>query len=458
MNNSVEEKKYGEWLPASASRFEQAIRETDLSGSPQRATRVGIALLLLGLGGFLGWAAYAPLDAGVPAPGSIVIESQRKPVQHLAGGIVRKVHVAEAQRVEAGAVLVELDDTKLRADLEALKARYYGGLALEARLKAERRRDGTIEFPPELVAAAQQDVHALRNMSLQQQLFASRRAALQAELHANDEAIASLSAQRGGLLARLAGRRSQLALLDEQLRGSRGLAADGYLPRNRLLEEERMRADLMSQIVDLEASAAARLSDIAELRMRSQAKQREFLQNVDAEMAEISRELPAYMERLASIADEIRRTRLTSPVNGVVVGLQVQSVNAVVAPGSKIMDIVPMNERLILEVRIEPQLIDRIQPGLQADVRFNAFQDAPDQVVQGKLISVSADRMTDPVTHVPYFLGRIEVLPESLARLTDKQLIPGMSADAVIKTGERSLLDYLARPLMRRVAMAMTEY
>src|SRR5690606_2940809 len=196
----------------------------------------------------------------------------------------RKVHVAEAQRVEAGAVLVELDDTKLRADLEALKARYYGGLALEARLKAERRRDGTIEFPPELVAAAQQDVHALRNMSLQQQLFTSRRAALQAELHANDEAIASLSAQRSGLLARLGGRRSQLALLDEQLRGSRGLAADGYLPRNRLLEEERMRADLLSQIVELEASAAARLSDIAELRMRSQVKQREFLQNVDAEM------------------------------------------------------------------------------------------------------------------------------------------------------------------------------
>lgn len=439
-------------------RLEQSARKADLTGCPHRPTRIGIVLLFLGLGGFITWAALAPLDQGVPAPGAIVIESQRKPVQHLSGGIVRKVYVSEAQQVEAGTVLVELDDTKLRADLEAVKARYYGGLALEARLQAERGRAHQIDFPPQLVAAAEQDLQALRNMSLQQQLFFSRRAALDAELRANDEAIASLWSQRNGLQARLNGRRAQLALLDEQLSGSRDLAADGYLPRNRLLEEERLSADLQSQVIDLEASISARQSDIAELRLRREVKMREFLQNVDAELAEVARELPAYMERLSSISDEISRTRLTSPVKGSVVGLQVQSVNAIIAPGSKIMDIVPVNERLILEVRIDPQLIDRIQPGLRADVRFNAFQDAPDTLVEGRLISVSADRLTDPVTNMPYFLGRIEVLPESLDRLKDKQLIPGMSADAVIKTGERSLLDYLVRPLIRRVSTSMTEY
>lgn len=438
--------------------LERSARATDLSGNPHRPTRIGIALLLVGLGGFVTWAALAPLDQGVPAPGAIVIESQRKPVQHLTGGIVRKVYVSEAQQVEAGTVLVELDDTRLRADLEAVKARYYGGLALEARLQAERGRAHQVDFPAQLVAAAEEDLQALRNMSLQQQLFFSRRAALDAELRANDEAIASLWSQRNGLQARLGGLRTQLSLLDEQLRGSRDLAADGYLPRNRLLEEERLSADLQSQIIDLEASISARQNDMAELRFRREVKVREFLQSVDAELAEVARELPAYMERLTSIKDEISRTRLTSPVKGSVVGLQVQSVNAVIAPGSKIMDIVPVNERLILEVRIDPQLIDRLHPGLRADVRFNAFQDAPDTLVEGRLISVSADRLTDPVTNAPYFLGRIEVLPESLARLKDKQLIPGMSADAVIKTGERSLLDYMVRPLLRRVSTSMTEY
>ncbi len=440
------------------NRLEQAARATDLSGNPHRPTRIGVALLLVGLGGFLAWAALAPLDEGVPAPGAIVIESQRKPVQHLSGGIVRKVHVTEAQQVEAGTVLVELDDTQLRADIEAAKVRYYGGLALEARLQAESDRASRIVFPAELVAAAEEDPLARRNMDLQQQLFFSRRVALQAELRSIDEAIASLRSQRVGLHARLDGLRRQLALLDEQLRGSRDLAADGYLPRNRLLEEERLNADLHAQMLDLEASITARQNDISELTLRRQFRMHDFLQGVDAELAAVARELPAHMEQLASLATEITRTRLVSPVKGTVVGLQVQSVNAVVAPGSKIMDIVPANERLILEVRIEPQLIDRLKPGLNADIRFNAFQDAPDTIVEGRLISVSADRFTDPVTNQPYFLGRVEVPPESLGRLKDKRLVPGMSADAVIKTGERSLLDYLVRPLMRRVSTSMTEY
>ncbi|MDO9009954.1 MAG: HlyD family type I secretion periplasmic adaptor subunit [Thiobacillus sp.] len=442
----------------SGDRLDRAAHATDLSGNPRWPTKIGYALLLVGLGGFVTWAALAPLDEGVPAPGSIVIESQRKPVQHLTGGIVRKVHVSEAQQVEAGTVLVELDDTQLRADLEAIKSRLYGGIALEARLMAERTHASHIEFPPEFVALTVHEPQALRNMNLQEQLFFSRQAALQSELRSIDQAISSLGSQQLGLRARLSGRRIQLALLEEQLKGSRGLAAEGYLPRNQLLEEERLGADLYSQTIDLESSIAASHSDIAELRLRRETRMREFLQQVDAELAEVAREVPAFREKLASLATEISRTRLTSPVKGIVVGLQVQSVNAVVAPGSKMMDIVPTNERLILEVRIEPQLIDRLHPGLLADVRFNAFQSSPDTLVEGRLISVSADRLTDPVSNMPYFLGRIEVLPESLGKLKDKQVIPGMSADAVIKTGERSLLDYMVRPLIRRVSTSMTEY
>lgn len=448
----------GEPSTESGDRLDRVARATDLSGNPHGPMKIGTGLLLIGLGGFITWAALAPLDQGVPAPGAVVIESQSKPVQHLTGGIVRKVYVTEAQQVEVGEVLLELDDTQLRADLEAVKSRVYGGLALEARLLAERTGASQVEFSPELVAAATHEPQALRSMSLQQQLFFSRRAALQSELRSLDQAFSSLGSQQRGLKARRDGMRIQSALLDEQLKGSRDLAAEGYLPRNKLLEEQRLSADLYAQGIDLEASIAARQSDMAELRLRRMVRMETFLQQVDTDLAEIAQEVPAYRERLASLATEISRTRLTSPVKGTVVGLQVQSINAVVAPGSKIMDIVPMNERLILEVRIEPQLIDRLHPGLLADVRFNAFQDAPDYVVEGRLISVSADRFTDPATNMPYFLGRIEVLPESLGRLKNKRLVPGMAADAVIKTGERSMLDYMVRPLLRRVSTSMTEY
>jgi len=166
LKNLFRQRAQGGQSAESNDRLDQAAHDTDLSGNPHWPTKAGSALLLVGLGGFVTWAALAPLDQGVPAPGSIVIESQRKPVQHLSGGIVRKVHVSEAQQVEAGTVLVELDDTQLRADLEAVKSRFYGGRALEARLLAERTQASQVEFPPDLIALAAHEPQALRNMAL----------------------------------------------------------------------------------------------------------------------------------------------------------------------------------------------------------------------------------------------------------------------------------------------------
>lgn len=442
----------------SEARLQKMAKGLDLSGDPGRPMRLGILFLVLGLGGFLVWAALAPLDEGVPAPGAIVIESQRKPVQHLTGGIVRTVHVAEAQRVAAGEVLLELDDTRLRAEFEKTKADYLGALARIARLQAEQVGVAAVTFPPELLGRVSTDVQAQRNIRAQEQFFASRRAALQAELRSIDEAIASQTAQRAGLQARLTGQRAQQRLLAEQLVGSRDLASEGYLPRNRLLEEERQAADFTAQIANLEAAIAANDRDVSELRLRRQARDADFRQKVDAELAELDRDLPAFAERLSAFETELERTRIVAPVAGAVVGLQVQSVGAIIAPGSKIMDIVPSDERLVLDVQIPPQLVDRVQPGLVADIMFHAFQDAPQFYVEGRLVSVSADRLVDPVTHQPYFLGRIEVLQESMKHLQGREVVPGMGADAVIKTGERSLLDYLLRPLIRRISTSMTEH
>lgn len=438
--------------------MQKLARGVDLSGDPARPMRLGVLFLVFGLGGFLVWAGLAPLDEGVPAPGAIVIESQRKPIQHLTGGIVRKVHVAEAQEVDAGEVLLELDDSRLRAEFEKAKAEYLGALARIARLQAEQAGAPALVFPPELTDRASADPQVSRNIRAQEQLFTSRREALRAELQSIDEAMASQGSQRAGLQARLAGLRAQQGLLAQQLVGSRDLAAEGYLPRNRLLEEERQAADFIAQITNLEAGMAANDRNVSELRLRRQAREADFRQRVDAELAELDRDLPVFAERLTAFELELARLRILAPVDGVVVGLQVQSVGAIIGPGSKIMDIVPSDERLVLDVQIPPQLVDRVKPGLVADIMFHAFQDAPQFYVEGRLVSVSADRLTDPLTHQPYFLGRIEVLKESMAHLEGRVLLPGMGADAVIKTGERSLLDYLARPLVRRLSTSMTEH
>lgn len=439
-------------------RLEEEAKAVKLQGDPVGPMRTGILFLLIGLGGFLAWAAWAPLDEGVPAPGAIVIESQRKPVQHLTGGIVRQVHVAEAQAVKAGDVLIELDDARLRAEQQAVKGQYYGALALQARLDAERLGRKEVQFPAVLLDAVKSDESAASRIVLQEQLFLSRRDALQSELRALDDAIAGLESQRHGLEARLSGRRQQLELVRQQLVGSRGLAAEGYLPRNRLLEEERLAVDLESQIADLIAGLASNQNSVAEMRSRRLARINDFRQRVDAELADVSRDIPAYAERLTAVSLDLDRARLLAPVDGFVVGLQVQSVGAVVAPGAKIMDIVPANEKTMLDVQIPPHLVDSVRPGLIADIRLHAFHDAPQFVIEGRLLSISADRLTDPVSHQPFFLGRIEVLPETLKHLEGRELVPGMSAEVVIKTGERSLLTYLLQPLLRRVSTSMTEY
>lgn len=418
--------------------------------------RVGLLTLAIALGGFVLWAAFAPLDEGVPTHGLVSIDTKRKAVQHLQGGIVREVRVHEGEQVQEGQVLLLLDSALTRANYESIRQHYFSVRAMEGRLLAEQANTTQIDFHSDL-RAAQHDPMVRQQLATQEQLFRSRRGALAAVLSGVDAAIAGQQAQMEGNRAMIAQRDRQAALLNDQLKGIRDLVAEGYAPRNRQLELERSLADVEASLAELKSGITRSERTIEELRQRARQQQQEYRKEVDSQLAEVRREVQADAEKLAAVTGELERTELRSPATGQVVGLAVQTVGGVVQPAQKLMDIVPTNAPLLVETRIAPHLADRVHEGLAADVRFSAFAHAPQLVVDGRVISVSRDLLTEPTTQLSYYLARVEITPEGLVKLGQHSIQPGMPVEVVIKTGERSLLTYLLYPLVRRVAQSMKE-
>lgn len=421
-----------------------------------QALRLGRYALWLGLLALLAWAALAPIDEGVPAAGLVSVDTKRKAVQHLQGGIVREVHVSEGAQVKEGDVLMALEQGSARANYESVRQHYLALRTSESRLLAERAGAASVSFHPDILAT-QSDPLVRQHMDTQLQLFRSRRQALETSLKVLAESRAGLQEQRKGLVQVLAERQRQLALVEEELEGLRDLVRDGYAPRNRQLEMERMRADIRSAMAE-NTSAQQRIErQIEEVAQRMQLTGQDYLKEVDTFLAEVRREVQADAEKLKSVTQDLARTELRAPVAGQVVGLAVQSVGAVIGPGQKVMDIVPERAPLLIEARVTPQVIDRLKEGMATEIRFSAFSHTPQLNVAGRVVSVSRDMLTDPDTRQSYFLARVEVTEQGRQTLGSRELQPGMMADVLIRTGERSFLAYLTYPLVRRIAQSMNE-
>lgn len=389
-------------ISKSSSKDKLSATQSDAGKSVRnyRATnpiRIGFIVLILGFGGFLLWAAFAPLDEGVPCSGTISIATKSKVVQHLGGGRITQVHVTEGEMVKEGDVLISLDNLTAKARYEDVHQHYLGVRAAESRLFAEQSGAGSIAFHGDLLNDP--------NSALVQRLIQNERQLFES-------------------------RRRIVMLLQEQLAGIKGLVREGYAPLNQQRDFEIRLAEIKAQM--------------------------------QTEMAQVQREVQADKEKSDALADELAMTEIRSPVSGQVVGLKVQTVGGVIQPGETLMDIVPLDETLLLDVKIAPHLIDRVKTGLIADVRFSSFAHTPQLVVQGKVESISKDLINDPRVNpaqpgASYYLGRISITPEGLKELGKRQLQPGMPVQAVIKTGERSFLTYLIDPLMKRIAVSMKE-
>ena len=437
-----------------ASNYDEGPRA---SSDTRAVARTGLLVLALGFGGFLLWAALAPLDEGVPTQGMVTLDTKRKMVQHLSGGIVKEVLVQEGQQVKEGQALMRLDGAVAKANFEAVRQRYLGFRAMQSRLFAEQAGSGEIDFHPD-VKAALNDPLIKQQVSTQQQLIQARRAALAADLQGIEESMQGLKEQLGSYQNILVQRRSQLALLTEELNNTRGMVKEGYAPRNRQLELERMVAESNAAIADLTGNSLRITRQVAELGQRSLARKQEYRKEIETQLADVTREVQSDAEKFVAVTADLDRMEIKAPANGQVVGLSVQTVGAVLQPGQKLLDVVPDQQTLLLEAHIPPHLIDKVQAGLMADIRFNSFAHSPQLVVDGKVISVSGDLLNDPQQpQFSYYLARVQVTPAGMKTLGSRQMQPGMPAEIVIKTGERSLLTYLLHPLTKRMAASMKE-
>lgn len=444
--------------PAAASSAEPVAPEAGVPGV-QETTRFGVRALMLGMIGFVGWAALAPLDEGVPTQGTVSLETKRKAVQHLTGGIVRAVHVGEGAVVQAGQLLIKLDDTAVYAGYQSTRQHYLTLRATESRLMAEQLGETTIAFHPDVLAAAD-DPWVRQLEDNQRQLLLARRGALTAELTALRQSLAGQQGTLVGLMGVLPHRQQQLILLQEELGGLRDLVAEGYAPANQQRALERQAAELAATLSDLQGTASRTRSAVAELQARVLQREQEYRKEIGSTLADLRREVQADADKLRAAEAELARTEIRAPAGGQVVGLVMQTVGGVIQPSQKLMDIVPADEGLILEARVPPHLVDRVHAGQETDIRFANFVHAPQLVVPGQVISISGDLLSEPGPGgqpLAYYLARIAVTPAGRQRLGPHVLQAGMPAEVLIRTGERSLLTYLLHPLVKRLAAAMKE-
>ena len=433
--------------------------ELVLTADTSKPARLGLWVLGIGFGGFLLWAGLAPLDEGVPTQGQVIVDTKRKAVQHLSGGLIREVFVKEGQFVKAGEALIRLDDAMTLANYESVRQHYLTVRAMESRLLAEQRGAAKIVFHPDL-ARASKDAEVKQFINNQDLLFQSRRQALHAEQAAMAESVQGQQAAIQGYEGVYRNRSSQLESIQEELKGLRELVKEGYAPRNKQFEMERMAADAMGSMAELQGNIMRARSAMAELKMRMVQRQQEYRKEVDTQLSDVRREVQADADKYKAMSEEKERTVIRAPVEGQVVGLMVQNVGGIITPGQRLMDIVPDKEMLLLEAKIPTHMIDRVHPGLETDVRFSSFAHSPALVVQGKVESVSSDLIIDPqpvMMAMPYYLARISVTPEGMKELGQRQLQAGMPAEVIIKTGERTVLTYLLHPLLKRMAASMKE-
>lgn len=431
-----------------------------LESDTKSSIRLGAWILLAGFGGFLLWAALAPLDEGVPSDGVVSIETKRKVVQHLTGGIVTAVNVKEGQLVKEGDVLLSIDNASAKARYEEIRQHYLGLRAQESRLLAEKAGGKSIVFHEDLIKNSDDPLIVL-HMQNQSQLLSARQNGLSAELSGIAEAIHGQEAEIQGHKGILESRKAQLALLNEQLNGIKALVLEGYAPRNQQNDLEQKVAQVHGDIADAEANILRSIRSINELKQRSNTRRQNENKDIDTQMAQVRLEVQSDAEKFKALSEDLQRTEIRSPATGQVVGLQVQTVGAVIQAGQKLMDIVPLDEGLLLEVKVAPHLIDRISAGLDADVRFSSFSNSPQLFVKGKVDSISHDLISDPPQgaqpSASYYLARISITPEGMQELGDRQMQSGMPVQVIINTGERTLLTYLLHPLTKRISASLQE-
>ncbi|SHN42628.1 membrane fusion protein, protease secretion system [Duganella sacchari] len=420
--------------------------------------RIGWIIVLVGVLGFIIWASFAPLNKGVPMPGTVTKEGNRKSVQHLTGGTVQEILVKDGDVVKAGQVLVRINSTAAKSQLETTRAQYFTARLTEARLTAERDGAKSMAFPASL-QEFKNDPRVVEGFALQQQLFSSRRMSLENELGGIEESIAGLKLQNAGLAEARDSKKAQIAIMKEQTENLRDLAKDGYVARSKLLDSERIYAQLSGDLSQDIGNLGRGQRQISELQLRRMQRQQDYQKEVRSQLSDTQREAEALSSRVIGQNYDLAQTDVRAPVDGTVVGQAVFTTGGVVGAGMKLMEIVPSGDALVVEGQLPVNLIDRVHNGMPAELMFSAFNVNRTPHIPGEVIQVSADRTVDERSGTPYYKVRARVTPEGAKMIAQMKLDiqPGMPVEMFVKTGERTLMSYLLKPVFDRAKTSLSE-
>lgn len=425
------------------------------TGNIDRAVRNGVLVFAFGFVGFLLWAFLAPLGQGIPAAGVVKNASEQKAISHMQGGVVKDIFVKEGDKVKKGDVLLSLDETVAKANHGALVTQLDGFKAEAARLMAERGNLAVVKYPVELVTKKREAAIA-ELLANQDRLFDSRRSALQTDLVALEAMVKSSREQYAGQQNLVSSRKHRVALMEAELSSYRQLAEKGFISRVKLSESERLLSEAQSDALEAMANLSAVQARLVEVEGRIRQRKQQYVGEADARLAEVESQLAQLKDRSGATGFDVEHSEIRAPVDGIVTGLKIHTKGGIVRPGEPILGIVPDGDPLIVEARVSPTEIESIHTSLPTEIRFSSFDPATTPPVPGVVETVSADRFTDTQTGQSYYMARITISPQ-VASLINKPILPGMPAEVVIKTGERTLMQYLIGPLKVRIAKSLLE-
>ena len=428
---------------------------TTLSTNDRPVRNIGAAIVLATFGIFGIWAFFAPMDSSALAPGVVVVKSYRKTVQHLDGGIVAKILTKDGAIVKEGQPLLILDDAQIKAQLEIARGQNITLAAQVARLRAERDQLKKIDYPEILNDTS--DPRATEAKVAENNVFNSHKISHEGEIAVLNQRISQISSKIHGLQGQIDSKKQLVASYLEEIHDLKELLAEGFADKQRLRELERNHAMQTGEIAQLNAEIATNQMLISETRLQILQVQKQFQEEVAGKLSEAQAQLNDANERVAATKDKLERVVIKAPASGMVLGLEAHTENGVITPGHPILDIVPQDAELVIEARVSPMDIDRVIVGLQAEVRFSAFKQSKTPKMDGKVINISPDRFIDEKTGEGYYLARVELTPGSQKKLGDLQLLPGMPAEVLINTGERTLFQYLAQPATNFFARSFIE-
>lgn len=424
--------------------------------NPRRYSFAGYVILFITFGILGTWAYFAVIASAVVAPGVVALESDRKVVQHLEGGIVQEILVREADFVEQGDPLLVLDNIQVNSEITVLEQRRATSEALIARLVAEQTFAEEIDFSPDLLNS--EDPHVKSAVQAQRNIFEDRRSIFLSQTEILEFRAEQLNGQAEGYEVQLAAVERRHALRSELFERMRTGEERGVIESNRLSE-------MQDEVIQIEASIGTAMSDIAqvkaaagEARLNILKLKQEYSERANSELKTARSELAEINEKLTVAADRMRRTTILAPTTGKVQSLAVTTRGSVIRSGEILMEIVPSDETLLIDAKVAPVDVDNVRPGLETEVRFSAFKARLSKLVLGEVLSISTDVVTTKDTNeAPYYLARIKVPDENLTDEIREGLTAGMPADVVILTGERTVLQYMLDPLSEAIFKSLRE-